>query len=405
MRIVKIVTIILLVTILAIAGYVYLNRQALLNQSIDKVLANLLPGFMEVDNLSLDLDKKTINIENLRIKNPKGFTHPYLAEASTISCSYRQRDNTSLLKGISIEDIKFADLKIYIDRNRDGEVTIQHMEEVFKGSKPMKKLGAKSKMLSIFSYLLSPVKDINQLLDIDPVFNISSGVFTFDDSFIDVRGYKTTITDINAVVTLDLQKGFQGINYLTSKGRGVVNGKRPQYLDWDVKYDPTTEKLTMANSFIISDIDFVHFAPYYDQYSPFIFQKGLASGELMFNFDNGNIGSMNEIRFSGLVFEPKKDHSFNKFWPTGTEDLYKYFSDQSGEIVFDFKIKGSMDEPEFLLGSETKRALSEMVIYKIADVIFKEDKGQETNQQPSGSDTSSQDKSDFEKVLDIIKGF
>lgn len=403
MRIIKIPIIILLVTILVIAGYIYLNRQELLNQGIDKVLTGLLPSYIEVDNLSFDLDKKTIRIENLRILNAKGFLHPYLVEAPFINCSYKQRDKSNLLKGISIEDIKLMDLRFYIDRNPDGEVNIGQMEKVLKGSGPVKKMGARSWILSIFSYLLSPVKSINQLLDIDPVFNISSGIFTFDDSYIDDKGCVTTIEDISAVIILSLQKDFKGINYLTSEGRGVVNGKRTQYLEWDTTYDPTTEKLTMTNKLIIRDIDFVRFKPYYDKFSPFIFKKGKASGELIFNFDNGNIGSMNEIRFSDMEFEAKKDHSFNQFWPMGTEDLYRYFSDPSGEIIFDFKIKGSMDEPEFHLGSKTKRALSRMVIYKIADIIIDDDKDQDTNQQ--SSDTSSEEKSDVEKILDILKGF
>ncbi len=403
MKIIKIVMIILLVMVLASAGYIYLNRQQLLNQSIDKVLTNVLPPFMEIDSLSLDLDKRTIKIVNLRIKNPRGFSHPYLAKVPSVSCSYKARDNSNLLKGINISDIRIEELEIYIDRNRSGEVSIQQMEKVIKSSKPIKKMGAKDKIMGIFSYLLSPVKDISQLMEIDPVFDISSGVLTFDDSYIDNRGYITTIKDIRAMVTLDLRKDFKGIDYLTSTGRGVVNGNRPQYLEWETRYEPTAKKLTMMNNFIISDVNFVHFAPYYDRFSPFIFKKGRASGELVFNFDNGNIGSTNEIRFSNLEFEPKKDHSFNKFWPTGTEDLYKYFSDPSGEIVFDFKIKGSMDNPEFHLGSKAKRALSRMAIYKIADVIFKEDKDHEANKE--SQDESSQDKSDLEKVLDIIKSF
>jgi len=403
MRILKIILITLLVIILASAGYIYLNRQALLNQSIDKVLANLLPSYVEIDNLSLDLDKKTINVKNLRIKNPRGFSHPYLAEIPFISCKYNQRDNANLLKGINIDDIRLSGIELYIDRNHSGDVNLGQMEDVLKDSKPAQKMGAKSKLMGLFSYLLSPVKDISQLLDIDPVFNITSGTFTFDDSYIDSRGYITTIEDIAAVVALDFTKGFKGVDYLTTEGKGLVNGKNGQYLEWDTKYNPTTKKLTMTNNFIIRNVDFLHFAPYYDEYSPFTFKKGKASGELVFNFDNGDIGSTNEIRFSDMEFEPKKDNSFNKFWPTGTEDLYKYFSDPSGEIVFDFKIKGSIEEPEFHLGSKTKRALSRMAVYKIADVIFKDNKEDGSDQQ--SSDGSSQEKSDLEKVLDIIKSF
>jgi len=403
MKYIKITIIILLVTILALTGYVYLNRQELLNKSIDKMITDLLPSFIKIDSLSLDLDKKTINIENLRILNPKGFSHSYLTQIPSVNGSYKQTDSGNILKGISIEEIVLADPNFYIDRDSTGEINIEQMREVLRGLPPVKKMGLKTRALGLFSYLLSPVKNISQLLDIDPVFNISSGALVFTDDYIDNEAYVTTIEDIDAVVTLDPQKNFKGIDYLTSKGKGILNGKPRQHIEWDIRYNPTTEKLTMANQFIIRDIDFTRFSPYYDRFSPFIFKKGRASGELMFNFDNGNIGSMNEIRFSGTEIEPKKDYTFNKFWPTGTEDLYRYFSDSSGEIVFDFKIKGTIDKPEFHLGSKTKQALSQMVIYKIADALLSSTEDKDTSEQ--SPDTPAEEKSDVEKIIDILKSF
>ncbi len=399
MKNIKITIIILLVIILALAGYLYLNRHELFNKSIDRVLTDLLPPYIEIDGLSLDFEKKTIKIENLKILNPKDFSHPYLVQAPLISCSYKQGGDADSLKSISIEDIEITDLKLYIDRNSGGEINIERMKDVFKGASTIKKMSLKTKVLGIFSYLLSPVKNIDQLLDTDPVFNVSSGVLVLTDDYLSDGDYVTTVEDIDAVVILDLRKKFKGIDHVAFKGKGIVNGKPRQRLEWDTKYDPTTEKLTMANQFIIRDIDFARFSPYYDRFSPFIFKKARASGELMFNFDNGDIGSMNEIRFSDTEIEPKKDYVFNKFWPTGTEDLYRYFSDSSGEIVFDFKIKGTIDKPEFHLGSKTKQALSRMAIYKIADVLLSSDK--DTSQQ--SPDAPAEDKSDIEKIIDILK--
>jgi len=44
-----------------------------------------------------------------------------------------------------------------------------------------------------------------------------------------------------------------------------------------------------------------------------------------------------------------------------------------------------------------------MAVYKIADVIFKDNKEEGSDQQSSGE--SSQEKSDLERVFDIIKSF
>jgi len=112
--------------------------------------------------------------------------------------------------------------------------------------------------------------------------------------------------------------------------------------------------------------------------------------------------------FSGLEIEQKKDNSFNRFWPTGAEDLYKYFSSEQGDVVFDFKIKGPMNEPKFYLGSKTKRALTYMVLDKITDRIFKKDKDGDASgtpdQQPREG-APQEEKTKLERILDVLGGF
>lgn len=402
MKIVKITIAILLIGILASAAYIFYNRQELFNQSIDRVLTNLLPDYIKLDELYFDFDKKSITIKGFKIKNPEGFNHPYLAEIPLISCNYEQQDRANIFKGIRLSRIRLSDPRLYIDRRRDGAVSIQQMDKVLKSSSPSKAAVKKGRVPGLFSYILSPVKNIDQLLRVEPVFDISSGTLVFDDSFIDKGGFITTINEAAATVTLSLRKGFKGITYLKSRGKGIVNAKKGQYLHWDTEYDPAAEKLTMLNRFIVENIDITHFEVYYERFSPFIINGASVSGELIINFDNGNIGSANEIRFSNLEIEPKQDHNFNRFWPSGTEDLYTYFSNSGGEVIFDFKVKGPVAQPKFYLGSKTKHALAQMVVYKIADTILNKDENQETGRQQS-SDVPQRKKSDVEKVLDILK--
>jgi hypothetical protein len=87
-------------------------------------------------------------------------------------------------------------------------------------------------------------------------------------------------------------------------------------------------------------------------------------------------------------------------WDIGINELYRYFSSESGEIVFDFKIKGPMEKPKFYLGPKTKRALAMMIVDKVADTLLKQD-GDSAGAPAPGS--PAEEKSDLEKVIDIFK--
>ena len=145
----------------------------------------------------------------------------------------------------------------------------------------------------------------------------------------------------------------------------------------------------------------ISFEPYYDKYSPFIFKRGRFSGTLIFDFDNGNIGSTNEVRLSNLIFSIKEGYENAEFWETTVPSLAKYFTTPSGDVLFDFKIKGEMANPKFYLGPISKQALASMAIEKISDII------EEAPRSPGQQGGPPAKKSDLDKakeIIDLFKG-
>ncbi|TSA55619.1 DUF748 domain-containing protein [bacterium] len=389
-----------------VSVYLYINRQDIFDKSIDKVLEDQLPKYIELDSLKVNLQDKAIAIKGFKLRNPEGFKSPYLVEIDNINSVYKQASEKNILHGISLSDIELSGARVFLERDSNGILNLEKMESVLQDNRPKTKPGIKTKLLGLVSYFLGPIKSISQLLQIEPVFNINKGALFFEDYYIDNKGYSTTIENIYGTIMMNLKRDFKGIDYLTSQGRGFMNAKSGQVLTWDTEYDPTKAKLTMSNTFDIQNVDFTHFQPYYDKYSPFIFKKGKASGRLIFNFDDAQIGSDNEILLSGLEIEQKEDNTFNRFWPTGAEDLYKYFSSDQGDVVFDFKIKGPMDEPRFYLGSKTKRALAYMVVDKIAGRIFKRDEdAPDVNTEKPAAGAPQEKKTKLERILDVLQGF
>jgi hypothetical protein len=406
MKILKISVFIVIILITAISLYIYLNRQAIFDYSIDKLIENTLPGYIVIDELDIDLQGQKITIENFRILGPEGYSNRLLMHAPSVYCFYKYKDKDDILKGLKVGDIHIIEPVLYIERSRKGVTNLQLMPEVIEKYKKPKPKKAQNAFLAFVSYLLGPVKRLKDTIELKPIFDIESGRLVFDDFYISEQGYKTSIDNIKGVLKLDLQKGFKAVDFVETQGDGSVNADRSQHVSWTTTYDPTMPDLTMSNKFHIVDVDFIHFQPYYEKFSPFIFKKGRASGELIFDFSDGNIGSTNEVRFSGLEFDPKKDHKFNEFWSTSQQDLYKYFSSAKGDVVFDFKIKGPVESPKFYLGSKTKRALTTMLVNKVADAIFKKDEQgtQDASAGSSAGENTDQQKSDVEKIIDIFKG-
>jgi hypothetical protein len=138
------------------------------------------------------------------------------------------------------------------------------------------------------------------------------------------------------------------------------------------------------------NIGVAHFKPYYDSFSPFLFQDGKTSGKLVFNFDNGNIGSTNELKFSELKLTMKEDYADKGLWYLSTEDLYVYLTSTADEIIFDFKIKGPIERPRFMPGSNTKRALALLALNKIMKVGNELQKQLQADMVPAGSEPDSE---------------
>jgi hypothetical protein len=86
---------------------------------------------------------------------------------------------------------------------------------------------------------------------------------------------------------------------------------------------------------------------------------------------------------------------------TNVASLIKYFTTSTGEVIFDFKIKGDMSNPRFYLGPLSKQAVMSMVIDKVSDVIQQmSDKTQQAAGAAAGTGNTNVD-----KAVEAIKMF
>lgn len=390
--------------VLLAASALFIYRYEILQYTTEKMVRQYLPDYISVDKMVFDFRDSKIAFRGFRIMNPPGFNGKYLIEVGDMQCRYAMKGN-SVLSGLEVAQPVFKDAVLYIERRADGVTNLQEMTHFLENSdrtirtNPARGGDDLNNTVKIQSGSEPHAgqnragKAVSEIVKIPEEFVFKNGKVIFSDGMVKPGEYKIILENINAVLNLRMNSAYTKALYIATAGSGSLGVSRGA-IRWDSKCDPTAPAITMSNRFVVSDVDVTAFLPYYDRYCPLAVRSGLFSGTLIFDFDNGSIGSTNEITLSKFSFAVKRGYENAQYLETTVPDLVKYFTSASGDIVFDFKIKGRMSDPQFYLGPISKEAVAAMALDKIAQALAKSANGQ------PGSEGSSTDKaSDYIKIL------
>ncbi|RKY42771.1 MAG: hypothetical protein DRP85_01815 [Candidatus Makaraimicrobium thalassicum] len=397
----KKIGVIVLVFFIVAAGIAYHYRHEIFQFSAEEIIKKSLPSYVTVRRIIFDLKSGIFRAEALGIKNPKGYYTKFLAEIDGISCRYKMKGK-NILDGITVTEIAAESPVVHIERLPDGRININEMSQLMDpgsqdkaaGEKPAKKRkeGQERKPQARGGPAGKRMSDLIQLSD---TINIKDGKIIFLDGYVSSRPYELTFEDINGDMEIKLSDDYKKVFSVASRGNGSVNGDRSQRIGWVVLLDPTTKDLRMSNRYEVANVDITLFKPYCEGYAPVIIDRGRVSGTLVFDFDKGNIGSMNTLRLEDFSFRVKKGKAGAEHWQTALPDIIKYLQSSPGEIIFDFKIKGNMNNPRFYPGPHVKEEIQNMVVDKISEALS-------DLSEPSADGQGG--RTDVEKVVDIMKG-
>ncbi|MBU0571371.1 MAG: DUF748 domain-containing protein [Candidatus Omnitrophica bacterium] len=386
--------IIILILLLAAGAAAYFFRFEIFQVSAENIIKKNLPPFISVDTFDFDLKSGILTASGVGIKNPGRYRNRYLAHIDTVVCAYKMRGK-QILDGIEITDIKAAGVVINIERLPDGRINVNEMEQIMGDGRKKPEIPADQKNKT--EEKAPGMFDISNLIKLTETINIKNGQVNFIDCGIkNFKQYGLTVRDARAKAVIRLNRDYTGVLSVGATGTGNINGDSSQRISWVVYLDPGSSALTMSNRIEASNLDITLFKPYYDQYAPVEIDRGRFSGTIVLDFDNGNIGSMNTLRLSDLRFRQKTGFTGAVFWDVALPDIIKYLQSSPGEITFDFKIKGSMENPMFYPGPVVKEALQQMTVDKISRLF--QSSGSEGEETSGGA-------SDADKVFDAIKGF
>ena len=367
---IKKILIALVILVILSAAAVYIYRQAIIQYYGEKFIRDNLPGYVKIDKIKFDLVNNVFSLGGLKILNPPGFLAKYLLAIEEVRCVYRIK-GAILPEGLDVTGISFKKPEVSVERLPDGKVNLVEMDR-FTKSFPVKNMPtdlseeARKAKPDPAPQNLNRAKKLSDIINLPPSFSIERGRIFFIDGVPYQKPYETIIDSVNGDVSISFNDNYTGILKLAFTLQGILNGASDERLKWIASLDPRAPKLTMSNRFEVSNINILTLEPYYAVHSPIVFKRGSFSGYLVFDFDNGNIGSTNEIRLSDISFFVKEGSENGQFFETSVPDLIRYFTTSSGDVVFDFKIKGDMNNPRFYLGPISKRALTSMALDKIS---------------------------------------
>ncbi|MBD3296929.1 MAG: DUF748 domain-containing protein [Candidatus Omnitrophica bacterium] len=403
---------ILLLILAVIAGAaLYLFRESVVQYSAETLLKKNLPDYVSIEDLEFRMDKGELIVNGFALRNPSGFNNRYLATVDSITCVYRLR-GSNITEGIKVTGITASSPVINIERSNTGKLNLAEMGGVMdKGDGQAKESkasagGAGTEDPSGGTGGKGRFK-VSDFLELSDRINIRGGKVNVLDKYISRSPYAITFEDVDAFIDLPLSDDLSEVLSLTTEGKGLLNGKRGQMIDWRITMaDPDAPSRNLGTRFNFRNIDITLFEPYYDRYSPIVIKKAEASGTIVFDLDNGNIGSQNEIVFRGLEFQQKQGGKWTNNWQVSVvPDIVQYLRSAPGEVAFDFKIKGSLDDPRFLPGPRVERAVQSMAVDTIADILApKDEQSGESGGGQQGKSSGGAPKSDTEKVMDAIRG-
>jgi Domain of Unknown Function (DUF748). len=369
---IKKILIVLVILAMILAAAAYLYRQAIIQYYGEKFIRDNLPEYVRIDKIKFDLVNNVFSLRGLKILNPPGFLAKYLLAIEEVRCTYKLMGGI-LPEGLNVTRISFNKPEVSVERSPEGRMNLVEMGRFTKSfpvkSAPTGLSEEAQKIGSLQRQALQKItqnKKLSDIIKLPPSFNIERGRVFFIDSVPYQKPYEITIDAVKGDVAIGFNDSYTDILSTAFTLQGILNGESESKLKWIASLDPRAPRLTMSNRFEVSNINILTFEPYYGAYSPIVFHRGNFSGNLIFDFDNGNIGSSNEVRLSDLSISVKEGTENGQFFETSAEDLVRYFTTSSGDIVFDFKIKGSMGEPRFYLGPISKRALTSMALSKIS---------------------------------------
>jgi len=387
----KRILIVIVILFAFMAASVYLFRSNIKRYALDAILKSFPIPNVALANVKYDETTGTLNLEEIKVKSPQGFVSEYIMEADSIDMDINISTKPNL--NLNINRVNIANPVFYVERSRGGKWNFQEFQK-----KNLQSSLDKEEGFSFMKEAFAAEGESKSQVILPRTISINNGAVYLIDNFIGVKkSHRVDLAPINGVVSLQYDPGTGTYNKISFNGSCNVARNPDSRIKGELELYPAGERSSYNWQFNAYNVSLAAVKPYLDRYTPFIVTKGSFNMASDVRCANGSINGDHtmELMDLALAVNPKKSNI--PFLETSVKKMTLYLTNQSGNIVLDFKQKGTLGgKTHWALGPIAKRAIGMMAIDTVIDIIHGIDKGTSTRNAVQGDLPP--------EVIDIFRG-
>jgi hypothetical protein len=348
-----------IILIAAIAFILFFPR--IEKEALDFLARRILPPDSDFREITLDKEKNRILITDFTLRNVPGYRSKNILEIDKIILNMKGK-----LYGedaIRVEEVLLKGASLFLERDKQGKFNIEQADSYAKQAAEKPETGKTAKMLEKIPTpeMILPAK----------IILTNSNLYFEDDLTAETR--KMGIYQVDAVMRILDRKAEPMLAPVDAEGEAKLNKDRSGKLKFKMQTHYPAGNIHFDSNYIISGYDLKEVMPYLNEQIPFEVKSGTANGNIIFTYNGTQktMGMNNTFEFFNLDYSVKQGKENTQFIETTAGVLSKYLATQRGGILFDFKVKGPVDNPRFYLGPLTKRGISMAVIDTFGSQILK----------------------------------
>ncbi|MBL7071457.1 MAG: DUF748 domain-containing protein [Candidatus Omnitrophica bacterium] len=387
----KKILVVFVVVFAFLVASVYLFRSNIKKYALDTILKSFPLPNVALASVTYDETSGKLNLEEIKVKSPKGFLSEYIMEADSIDMDISFSTKPKL--NLNINEIDIANPAFYVERARNGQWNFQEFQKKNLQAALDEKSGS-----GFIKEAFAAGGDPKPQVILPRVININDGTVHLLDSYVKKgETHRVDLAPINGVVTLQYDPSIGDYNKISFNGSCNVAESPYSKIKGDLEVYPAGEQSSYACQFNAYNISLAALKPYLDRYTPFIVTRGSFNMASDVKCVNGSINGDYTMELMDLALAVNPEKSNIPFLETSVKKITLYLTNQKGNVVLDFKQKGSLGgKTTWALGPIAKRAVGMMAIDTVIDFIEAIDKGTRTQETLPGDIPP--------EVIDIFRG-
>ena len=360
----KKVFIILIIMVAFLLATIYIFRANIKRYAINTILKSFpLPNVAMAD-VNFDETTGRLKLEEIKVKNPMGFTSKYIMEADAVNMGINFTTKPEL--SLNINEINITNPAFYLERSPVGKWNFQEYPK-----KDTTALLEKEKSFDFIkeAFAAEPKKASEVLLPRN--ININNGAVHFLDNFVAAgKMHRVDFFPVTGSILLNYIPEKHIYEKISFSGSCNIDGNAGRTIKGDFEVYPMEKIPSYMWKVNAYNVPLSTIKPYLDRYTPFIVQQGSFNMSSNVKSLNGKIDGDYTMELMDLAFAINPAKSNIPFMETSVNKLTLYLTNQKGNIVIDFKQKGEAGkEATWSLGPIAKRAIGLMVVDTVIEVI------------------------------------